>query len=952
MGKQDLPIIAWIVDRSAERAAQADAVLSRAGFATVVWSESGPAIVQLRDVPPDLVVVDGLAHECAGAALYQALRQAAALCAIPVLTFEPFALNGNPAVRDSALDVLAAPLSERDLLFRARRQILRRREQVDAAMDAALYSPDGQSTAVRRSAVNQFMEAMIDGFALHKIICDTAGRPIDYRFLYVNSRFEQLTGLRRERIIGRLVSEVFPGGQPDIIERFGSVALGGEPFSIIRYSQELGKHLRIEVYSPKHGQFATIFEDVTDRILKEQALVQAEHEWARTFDAVPDLISVLDLQNRIVRMNKAMADKLKKTGHHCAAQSYFSGSYVNNCSPASCPLVKLFGLPHTGSDGPVEISVPAFGGTFLVTVSPVHGEAGNITGSIHVARDITERRRMELDLEAAKAAAETANQEKSTLIACISHDIRTPLNAVNDIVKLLLASSLSAEQQQMANTILKTGTQMLALLNDTLDLARIEAGKMEIVRGVMEPAACVRDTMDMLRTSADDKGLRLVHELGPEADLPIVGDPVRTRQVLTNLIGNAIKFTREGEVRCAVQIQPAGQGKPAQLLFSVRDTGPGIPPEQLPLLFRRYQQVGSVRRMDGSGLGLFISKSLVELMGGHMWAESAGIPGQGTTISFALPAQAARDSAAPAIRPSTVGPSRSGAVSGAGTNSPASDFARQYPLRILVADDEPYSRMLIEHILTKLGYAPDGCSNGREVLAAARAKEYDLVLLDLVMPVMDGSETARQLRAELPCARRPCIAVLTGYSREDVAEQKLSQDFDVILTKPVSPADLRRVLQAVPPLTGRECTPRGQVCGPDCPTAASTLAEDRCVDLVDLGMFAELRQVIGKDFGLYVERMIDELAAGLAVMRRAIDIGDSPQVQFIAHKLLGSCALSGLRRLCALLKQIELRSARGSIAQAMELVAAAEACLHESRGIMLREAGISPAGPAAEWAEL
>ncbi|HXG49306.1 MAG TPA: response regulator [Methylomirabilota bacterium] len=667
------------------------------------------------------------------------------------------------------------------------------------------------------------------------------------------------------------------------------------------------------------------------------------------------------------------------------------------------------------------------------------------------------------ELEAARRAAEESARAKAEFLANMSHEIRTPMNGVIAMAGLLAQTELTSEQRDFIETIRTSGESLLTIIDDILNFSKLESGKMELERQPLDLRACIEGALDLLAAKAAEKRLDLVYELDEATPTHVIGDANRLRQILVNLVGNAIKFTAAGEVHVRVSSDrstraPAGAAgsaaTPCPLHFSVRDTGIGIPADRLPRLFHSFSQVDSstFRQYGGTGLGLAISKGLVELMGGSMWVEST--VGQGSVFHFSLPlpvAPNATESTPPAapvtarvlivddnatcraaiarelerrgltvtatgdaaealrqlergetfdvaivdlqmpgledgasveliqhrtgehplpvvalcpvtlrnspriaslppgsvvgkpVKPAQLQAAVAQALSGQPAppiptrkprpRDPGESLAASVPIRVLLVDDNPINIKVASHLLRQMGFQPEVARSGVEVLRALEEKPFDIVLMDVQMPEMDGLQATREIRRRqqtppVPAHfNRPIVIIaMTANAMAGDREKCLQAGMDDYIPKPVRPEALQEALRRNTPKIAPTPGPISPAGLPSPKSAASPLPASRpsegsaSLSPVD---FERLVEFAGGDVenlnelvGLYLKQTTDQLAQIQTALKDRL----GSRVASLAHSCAGASATCGMMSIVPLLREVEHISQEGDLERAARLI--------------------------------
>ena len=823
--------------------------------------------------------------------------------------------------------------------------------------EVSAFRQSEQSLRDREEQHRTILHTAMDGFW----IVDAKGR-----LLEVNQAYCMMSGYTEQELLGMCITSLEEVEKHENTAAHLQQALvqGHDRFES-RHRRKDGSAFDVEVSATRlatqNNQWVVFIRDISKRKRADQIVKRNEDLYRRAMRTANATVYYRDYDTNSFRFIDQGIEDL--TGY---APDEFTPNLLKKVTLKLIPVGHLSGLTvaealqkirgNLGMHWKSEILIRTKSGEerWLSNTSVEEGEGREVFGSLGILQDITDRKRVEgelletnrqLEETTARAnemagQAEMANIAKSEFLANMSHEIRTPMNGVIGMTGLLLDTDLSEDQRRYAEIIKSSGESLLGIINDILDLSKIEAGKLDLESLAFDLQSLLDDFAATLALKTYEKGLELICAADPGVPTMLLGDPGRLRQILTNLTGNAVKFTRQGEiaVRVAMADPQSKDGESVLLRFSVRDTGIGIPKDKIGLIFDKFTQVdaSTTRQYGGTGLGLAISRQLTEMMGGEIGVTS--VEGKGSefwfTAPFGLCTEAAREETPPYADLAGVhvlivddnATSREILTTRHTAREALPRFAN-CKARILVAEDNITNQQVALDILKKLGLTADAVANGREAIEALKLRPYDLVLMDIQMPEMDGLEATRRIRRREPgvkarnetgTTRAPRRAIpiiaMTAHALHGDMEKCLEAGMNGYVAKPVSPRTLAEALEKWLPVEKDESElqnkkePSQSESGPP----ASPIAHS-APPIFDRA--ALLQRVMGdKEIAADIlEIFMADIPRQIEALRGFLEAGNAAESERHAHTIKGASANVGAEALQALASEMEKAGKAGDI---------------------------------------
>lgn len=742
-----------------------------------------------------------------------------------------------------------------------------------------------------RKQQEQMLNDILDALPINVFLQDHNGK-----YLFMNQCAGELAGLNPEEVVGKTSAEVFPDRQAMHSESLEAQINGSQGETMVDQRDIVVKGKTRHMITGKK-RIEPSFHENTSLLLSfsfdntEAVRAQRELEGQRKFvqqiiDSDPNLVFVKDWDGNFLLVNQAMADLFGKPKDqlimHNNAEVHLNQQETEEYLKVDQQVISTgqevtLEEPFTLPDGEIR--------WFQTTKKPFFYKKEK-TCVLAVCVDITQRKRDAEELIRAK-------KTKEQFLANMSHEIRTPVNGISGMLNLLSDTSTSPEQQKYISSIRAATDNLRVIVNDILDISAIESGKLRFEKIGFKPNHQVSAVINSFTLQAQEKGIRITKESDPDARTVVLGDPVRLNQILMNLVSNALKFTYEGEITVMTRMLQQRNGR-CTIEFTVKDTGIGIPDDKFEEIFESFKQADTsvTRRFGGTGLGLTICKQLTELQGGTITVDSE--LGKGSAFRFTIPYEKGTDADL-----------QTTAQNGADSSTDQNNLPLK-GMQILLVEDNDINRIYARNVIMKRGCEVDIAENGLIALEKIRKKDYDAVLMDVQMPVMDGLEACKSIRNNFSSTKSeiPIIALTANAIKGD-AEKCLAAGMNDYLSKPFEPEDLYKVLlKFLKPDAGASSTHKN----PDKHMPKNQVTEPGISEQADLSYLQSVCDGDTAFMSEMVSSFINDTPQTLEQLKTEIEKENWEQAGRLAHKIKPSIQLIGLKETYEWLKNMEILS--------------------------------------------
>jgi len=704
-----------------------------------------------------------------------------------------------------------------------------------------------------------------------------------------NSEFLDFIQLTRDEVIGKSVYDLAPKEMADTYFKNDQALFdnpGVQKYESSIFSQKSNTKRNVlfkkRTFNDPNGKVSGIIGVIYDMtsIKQYEKELQKERDTAKQYlNLAGSIIVAIDTKQCVTVINKKGCEIIGLQENEIIGKNWFDHFIPKELRDKMKEMFKNILSKNISAIPYYENEILTSNGRRLIAWNNtfVFDDNNNIIGSLSSGEDITERKKYEQTILQAKETAESANRLKSEFLANMSHEIRTPMNGIIGLSDLLLETKLTHEQYQYVDTISKSSELLLSIINDIIDLSKIEANKMSLDIVSFNLMDTIDRIIEIMMVKADQKKIKLIARVGKDVPVHVKGDPLRLGQILMNLINNAIKFTDQGQVLVSVNLEDQTNDS-VTLKSIVEDTGIGIAKEHIKHLFKSFSQVDAsiTRKHGGSGLGLKISKSLVEMMSGQIGVFSEKDMGSRFWFTFKL----SRDSLKEKCNPQKI-------LKKTHTDKKSRVFKKD--TNILLAEDNPTNQIVAKTMLMNLGFEIDIVENGLEAVKAVDKKDYDIILMDIQMPVMDGIQATKHIRSKEKNKKHTIIIAITAHAMQGDQEFCLQNGMDDYIGKPMKKNTLESILNKY--ISEKVCH-----CSQTAPDMKAMSFNKPLVEQA----FGEMEYQIE-----FIEIVIKELKAQTTLLKKSIDEKRFSDIATISHRLKGSIGEIEAKHMVSIVIELE-----------------------------------------------